>query len=147
MRGAMNSPSRLGLLLMLAAGFSLVLMHALLSSSPLVIGVEVAGVGLMLWARLTFGSRSFHAAAEPTEGGLITTGPYHFIRHPIYAAACMICLAGVSANISLLSVLAAALLVVGALVRMSAEEEWVTARYPEYRQYAKVTKRMIPYVF
>lgn len=136
-----------GLLLMMAAGLSLVLRHALFSPSPFVIAVQLAGVALMLWARFTFGGRSFHAAAEPTEGGLVTTGPYRFIRHPIYAAACMICLAGVSANVSILSVLAGALLVVGAVIRMRAEEELVAARYPEYRQYAKVTKRIIPYVF
>ena len=40
----------------------------------------------MVAARITFGRRSFHAAANPTEGGLVTTGPYAYIRHPIYAA-------------------------------------------------------------
>jgi len=40
----------------------------------------------MLWARLTFGGRSFHAGANPTAGGVVTTGPYRFVRHPIYAA-------------------------------------------------------------
>ena len=136
-----------GLLLMMTAGISLVLIHALFSPSPFVIAAQVAGVGLMLWARFTFGRRSFHGSAEPTEGGLVTTGPYRFIRHPIYAAACTICLAGILANISILSVLAGALLVVGALIRIQAEEKLVAARYPEYLQYAKVTKRMIPYVF
>jgi protein-S-isoprenylcysteine O-methyltransferase Ste14 len=56
-------------------------------------------------------------------------------------------LAGVLANISILSVLAGALLVVGAVIRILAEEELVAARYPEYLQYAKVTKRIVPYVF
>jgi protein-S-isoprenylcysteine O-methyltransferase Ste14 len=143
----MNIRSVGGLLLMVVAGISLVLMHALFSPSPFVIAAQVAGVGLMLWARFTFGRRSFHASAEPTAGGLVTTGPYRFIRHPIYAAACLICLAGVLGNLSILSVLAGALLVVGAVVRMLADEKLVTARYPEYRDYAKVTKRMVPYVF
>jgi protein-S-isoprenylcysteine O-methyltransferase Ste14 len=40
-------------------------------------------------ARVTFGRRSFHAAANPTAGGLVTTGPYRLIRHPIYTAACL----------------------------------------------------------
>ena len=35
----------------------------------------VAGM-LRVWARMTFGARSFHAGAEPTAGELVTTGPY-----------------------------------------------------------------------
>jgi protein-S-isoprenylcysteine O-methyltransferase Ste14 len=39
-------------------------------------------------------------------------------------------------------------LVVGcALLRIFCEEVMVTARHPEYRQYAATTWRMIPYVF
>ena len=35
----------------------------------------------------------------------------------------------------------------GALLRIYCEELLVTVRYPEYRQYAATTWRMIPYVF
>lgn len=51
----------------------------------------------MAWARLTFGRRSFHASAVPTAGGVETRGPYRFIRHPIYTAACVIGSAGFEA--------------------------------------------------
>src|SRR4029077_5096903 len=59
---------------------------ALFASHPLVIAIQVAAFLLMVAARITFGRRSFHAAANPTEGGLVTTGPYGFLPHPIYAA-------------------------------------------------------------
>ena len=48
--------------------------------------VQVFAIGLMIAARITFGLRSFHAAANPTAGGLVTRGPYALLRHPIYAA-------------------------------------------------------------
>jgi protein-S-isoprenylcysteine O-methyltransferase Ste14 len=35
----------------------------------------------------------------------------------------------------------------GALVRIFCEEVMVAARYPEYRQYAATTWRMVPYIF
>ena len=89
---------------------------ALFSRSPVVIGVQVAAVLLMVWARVTFGARSFHAAANPTGGGLVTTGPYRFIRHPIYTAACLIGWAGVAAHWSAASAAFGALLFAGALV-------------------------------
>jgi protein-S-isoprenylcysteine O-methyltransferase Ste14 len=66
----------------------------LFSSSPWVIVVQVGAALPLLWARQAFGRRSFHAAANPTEGGLVTTGPYRYIRHPIYTAFSLFCVAG-----------------------------------------------------
>ena len=136
-----------GLWVMAAAVVGLMYSHALLSSSPVVIGVQVVAVGLVLWARITFGGRSFHAAADPTEGGLVTTGPYHFVRHPIYTAACLFCWAGILGNVSLVSVALGGFVVLGAFMRMLTEERLLVERYPAYRQYAQDTKRMVPYVF
>jgi protein-S-isoprenylcysteine O-methyltransferase Ste14 len=135
------------LLLMVGAVLGLVAMNSLLARSPAGIAVQVAAVALMAWARLTFGRRSFHAAANPTAGGLVTTGPYRFIRHPIYTAACLFVWAGVLSNWSVLTGLLGLLLLVGAFIRMLCEERLVVAAYPEYRDYARDTKRMVPYVF
>ena len=46
----------------------------LLSSSPVVIAVQVGAALLFLWARLTFGWRSYHVVANPTAGGLVPAG-------------------------------------------------------------------------
>jgi len=143
----MRTVSLAGLILMVAAIVGLLLTHALLSHSPIAIGVQVAAAALVLWARVTFGRRSFHAAANPTEGGLVTTGPYHYIRHPIYTGVCVFGWGGVLANMSVLSVALGGLLVLGAVLRMLMEERLVAQRYPAYRQYAQATKRMVPYVF
>ena len=119
----------------------------LFSSSPWVISVQVGAAVLLLWARVAFGRRSFHLAANPTEGGLVTSGPYRYIRHPIYTAFGVFCGAGVVAHWSWVSGLLGAAVVGGALLRISCEEVMVTVRYPEYRQYAATTWRMIPYLF
>ena len=119
----------------------------LFSSSPWVIAVQVGVALLLLWALLAFGRRSFHPAANPTEGGLVTSGPYRYIRHPIYTAFSVFSGAGVVAHWSWVSGLLGGLVVGGALLRIVCEEVLVTARYPEYRQYAATTWRMIPYVF
>ena len=55
--------------------------------------------------------------------------------------------AGVVANWSLGVMAMAVLASGGALVRMLCEEQLLVKRYPEYASYAKVTKRMIPYLF
>jgi protein-S-isoprenylcysteine O-methyltransferase Ste14 len=90
---------------------------------------------------------SFHVVANPTEGGLVTSGPYRSIRHPIYTAISVLSAAGVVAHWSWVSGLLGGLVLGCALLRIFCEEVLVTARYPEYRQYAATTWRMIPYVF
>ena len=66
------------------------------SKNPIAIIIQLCSAVLMVWARITFGLRSFHAAANTTEGKLVTHGPYRGLRHPIYAsliyffAACII---------------------------------------------------------
>src|SRR5215213_5359614 len=72
--------------LMVAGSVGLTTGHTLLAREPIGIAAQAAAVSLMIWARLTLGRRSFHAAADPTAGGLVTTGPYRYLRHPIYAA-------------------------------------------------------------
>jgi len=109
--------------------------------------VQVVAILLMIWARMTFGHRSFHAVANPTEGGLVTTGPYHYLRHPIYAAVLWFVMSGAAAHLSLESILLALVLVAGAALRIYAEERLVVQRYPEYVAYAARTPRVIPFLF
>ena len=135
------------LLLMILAMWGLLATRSLFAGVPAAVAVQVAAVCLMVWARATFGRRSFHAGADPTPGGLVTTGPYRFIRHPIYTAVCLFGWAGVLSHWSPRAALLGVLLLVGSLGRMLCEERMVVEVYPEYRRYAQTTKRMVPYVF
>jgi protein-S-isoprenylcysteine O-methyltransferase Ste14 len=121
--------------------------QALFAHHPMVIAVQVAAVLLMIAARLTFGSRSFHAAANPTEGGLVTTGPYAYVRHPIYAAILYFVWAGALDNFSPLAVLSALVITAGAVARMFIEERLLVERYPAYRDYMRRVRRIAPFVF
>jgi protein-S-isoprenylcysteine O-methyltransferase Ste14 len=144
---AMKALSLAGLLLMMVGMLGLLGTRSLFARNAVEIAVQVAAFGLMVWARLTFGSRSFHATADPTPGGLVTTGPYRYVRHPIYTAICLFGWAGVVSNPSELAAALGVVLTAGAIVRMFCEERLVVERYPEYREYARRTKRMVPHVF
>jgi protein-S-isoprenylcysteine O-methyltransferase Ste14 len=139
--------SLLGFALMVVGMIGLWRVGALFGNNPLLIALQVAAAGLMIWARITFGLRSFHAAANPTAGGLVTHGPYRFIRHPIYTAICFFVAAGVLGHLSVISVLFASLVGAGGIARMLSEERLLIRRYPEYAKYSAHTKRMIPWVF
>lgn len=130
-----------------AAGLAaLVWMRRLFATSPILIGVQVAAVMLMLWARMTFGARSFHAAASTSEGGLVTNGPYRFLRHPIYASIIYFVWAGQVQAPTGQSLAAAALVTAGLAARMLLEERFLRTAYPDYAEYARRTKRVIPFI-
>jgi len=121
--------------------------NALFTLSAIVIAAQACGVLLMIWARITFGKRSFHAAANPTSGGIVRTGPYRYLRHPIYTAVFFFVWPPAIHAGTGLSIAFAALISAGAIVRMLCEEYLLVRQYPEYAEYARTTKRMVPYVF
>jgi len=119
----------------------------ILSNNPLAIIIQLSSIGLMIWARITFGRRSFHAEANSTEGDLVTSGPYRWLRHPIYDSiiyffwACVI-------PYPFIETITAAIFVSGGLfVRMILEERFLLVAYKEYAAYSKRTKRIIPFLF
>lgn len=125
----------------------LAIQRALFCLQPIGIAVQVLSALLMVWARVTFGWRSFHLGAAATEGGLVTHGPYRWWRHPIYAAALYFVAAGVACHPSWRALAAGILVALGLGTRMVLEERFVRARYPEYSDYASRTRQLVPFLF
>jgi len=125
----------------------LLAMRNIFYPSPLIIALQVAAAVLLIWARIAFGRRSFHAVANPTEGGLVTSGPYRYIRHPIYASVCLFTWASIAGHWTWSAGLCGGLVLIGTALRIKCEEKLVTVRYPEYAAYAATTWRMIPFVY
>jgi protein-S-isoprenylcysteine O-methyltransferase Ste14 len=138
--------SIIGFCVMIAGITGLVVTRSLFSISPLVIVAQAAAIALSVWARTTFGTGSFHAAADPTQGGLVTTGPYAFVRNPIYTAALLFVVAGGLAHVSWSTGVLVLVVAAGAVARILVEERLLRAKYPDYGAYAAHTKRLIPYV-
>jgi protein-S-isoprenylcysteine O-methyltransferase Ste14 len=124
----------------------LIARNAILANSPAAIAAQILAALLMIWARMTFGWRSFHASANPTEGGLVTWGPYQYLRHPIYAAILLFLAAAVLSHLSLVTILLVLVACGAVALRIVAEERLLVERYPDYAAYAAKTKRIIPFV-
>jgi protein-S-isoprenylcysteine O-methyltransferase Ste14 len=78
---------------------------------------------------------------------LVTGGPYRVVRHPLYAAEILAACSFVFVNPGALAVAVLAPFVVTQLVRSRYEERLLTRTYPQYRDYARTTRRLIPFVW
>lgn len=138
--------SLIALIIAIAGLYILIRNHLLFSWHPLTIAIQVLAVALMIWARITFGARSFHGTANTTEGKLVTTGPYKYWRHPIYASIIYFVWASVIAYPFGLTIAVAVTITIAMLSRAMLEEYFLFKAYPEYEEYAKKTKRIIPFL-
>lgn len=138
----------IGFGLTLVGVFFLINYEHVFSNNSLTIIIQLLSVGLMIWARITLGVRSFHAAANTTKGELITTGPFRWVRHPIYASIIIFFMASLISFPYLKTIIGVILIFVGLLTRMLLEEKSLKKIYKEeYEIYSKHTKRIIPFIF
>ncbi|MDQ6846972.1 MAG: isoprenylcysteine carboxylmethyltransferase family protein [Candidatus Dormibacteraeota bacterium] len=78
---------------------------------------------------------------------LVTGGPYRVVRHPLYAAEILAASAFVMVNPGALAVAMLAPFVATQLLRSRFEESLLTVAYPEYRDYARHTRRLVPFLW
>jgi protein-S-isoprenylcysteine O-methyltransferase Ste14 len=139
--------SIIALLISLAGIFYLIKHNTIISKDPIPILIQITSVGLMIWARITFGMLSFHASANTTNGGLIINGLYKYLRHPIYASIIYFFLACLIAYPYVETLIAVLAIVLSTYLRLLLEEKSLIETYENYSEYSKKTKRLIPFIF
>lgn len=103
---------------------------------------------LGLWAIAAMRLVNFSVLPEPvSQGELINSGPYRFIRHPMYLAVFIACLgATISHGIGTKWIWMICLCVVLAL-KIHREEALLRSQYHEYELYSQKTNALIPYLY
>lgn len=107
----------------------------------------VAGLALAVWARTHLGRNWGTPMSEKDNPDLITSGPYRWIRNPIYSGL-ILAMLGTALAVSLQWLIITA--VIGAYFVYSAvmEQRYMIERFPEtYPPYRDSTKMLIPFVF
>jgi protein-S-isoprenylcysteine O-methyltransferase Ste14 len=107
-----------------------------------------AGAALGLWTLTANRIGNFNVRPEPKPTGiLVTAGPYRHVRHPMYLAVLVAMLGfcvgyGTSWRWVALAALTAVL-----LVKSRIEERALARLHPGYAEYARRTRRIVPFLW
>jgi protein-S-isoprenylcysteine O-methyltransferase Ste14 len=109
--------------------------------------LSVIGLGFAIWARVQLGRNWSPRPAAKEEHELVTTGPYAYVRHPIYTGVILMAFgAAVTGSFWGIGVFIIACLTF--ILRIGKEEQIILELFPnEYPEYQKRTKRLVPFVW
>jgi protein-S-isoprenylcysteine O-methyltransferase Ste14 len=108
--------------------------------------VTCVGIGLFGWTHQVLGLNWTAILALSEKHELVTSGPYRYVRHPMYTAFFIIGFGFLflSAN-WLIGIIYIGTLLLMYIARISAEEKMMIDRFGDsYRQYMKTTGRILP---
>jgi protein-S-isoprenylcysteine O-methyltransferase Ste14 len=110
------------------------------------VAIALAGFGLLEWAQLALGKNWSDAPKLLESQAMVVNGPYHHIRHPIYAA--FLWILGSLLLITANWFIGAAWIAMTGLdvaARMKAEEARMVGQFGEpYQEYKRRTGRILP---
>jgi protein-S-isoprenylcysteine O-methyltransferase Ste14 len=116
-------------------GFSLPLAGTLLVA---------AGLGFALWARWHLGGNWSGWVTLKEDHALVRSGPYRFVRHPIYSGLLLAFLGSALAVGEWRGLVAVALALLGFVLKLRIEETRMRETFSDYDAYSRRTARLIP---
>jgi protein-S-isoprenylcysteine O-methyltransferase len=107
----------------------------------------LTGMILNIWARQILGKNRSQAASAKIGHALVTSGPYRYVRHPMYSGGIVACLGSAivmgGAWVFLLVILGGIF-----LWRTGVEDRIMEQQFPEeFPSYKKKTKALIPFIW
>ena len=104
------------------------------------------GIGLAIWARLHLGRNWGMPMSQRADPELVTSGPYRFVRHPIYTGL-LTAMLGTALVDNLLGLIVVAVLIAYFYYCGTVEERNLAATFPTtYPEYKSRTKMIIPFL-
>jgi protein-S-isoprenylcysteine O-methyltransferase Ste14 len=109
--------------------------------------IVALALGFACWARVHLGRNWSGTITLKEDHALITTGPYAFVRHPIYTGILFGFVGTALAIGEWRGLLAIVSILIGIEVRCSAEERKMRETFPNYDDYVRRTKRLVPFIY
>jgi protein-S-isoprenylcysteine O-methyltransferase Ste14 len=107
----------------------------------------VLGLGFAVWARVHIGRNWGTPMTQKAEPELVTSGPYHLVRHPIYSGI-LVASVGTAVALSWLWLVVVVLAGVYFVYSATVEERYLTEQFPDaYPEYKRSTKMLLPFLF
>ncbi|MFN8464631.1 MAG: methyltransferase [Caldilineaceae bacterium] len=127
---------------------AIVLTGSILARNPVLLTLEVAALLLGMWAILTVRIGNVNVLPDPRqEAVLVQSGPYRWIRHPMYAALLLGTLALVLDSPSALRWSLWIVLLIDLVIKLHYEERMLMEHFGGYEVYMAGSKRLIPYLY
>ena len=114
------------------------------ADTGLVLVGELIAVAACAWLLISVLALGRCFGVLPEVRGLVTGGPYRFVRHPVYLGELGACVGLLVAAPSLWNSGVAAVFVGAQAIRMRLEEIALADEFPEYAAYAAETPRIVP---
>ncbi|WP_130537848.1 methyltransferase family protein [Thiomicrorhabdus indica] len=119
-----------------------------LPENSLSIFIHLLGIALGLWAVKTMHLGHFNIVPDPLPHlNLVSTGPYRYIRHPMYASILIFFLPAVIFHNNWIVWASYGCLSLTLLLKLIYEEKLISAQCPDYDEYKQHTDRLIPMIF
>lgn len=107
----------------------------------------IAGVALAVMGAASLGD-NLTPYPKPRDGArLVTSGAYAIVRHPIYTALVAIAFGWGLASRRLPTIAAAFALLILFDLKSRREERWLVERFPEYAEYQRRVRKLIPFLY
>jgi protein-S-isoprenylcysteine O-methyltransferase Ste14 len=115
---------------------------------PVLIGVQVASLLLLAWTWFNLVPGKFHIIPDAMKDArLVTTGPFRFIRHPMYLGLFLYLVPLVINYFSYLRLIILIVFLANMIIKLLYEENLLMKKFPEYATYMKRSYRLIPLIF
>ncbi len=114
-----------------------------------IIGLVIGAIGLVLVAIAGRGlGHSFSVFPKPIKSGkFVNSGIYGLVRHPMYAGVILAALGWALFRTSLIALVLVLVLIIFFDRKAAKEEDWLAQQYPDYAEYRKRTRKLIPFLY